>query len=147
MSPKHTHVTIHLEDKNFSFDVDGDKKVLPFEFIKDSCWKKYYVEWLNPFAHREAKYVFNWKQYGNENRACGEQFVKLEQYMPFPGPITPLGYKPWTTLAQWSYIARPFPGTIQTNDVICHCYYPEQFPAFGTLTFEIKGPDPWCTGM
>ena len=67
------------------------------------------------YTPKYYKWVFSWKQYHKK-----EQFLSLEQYVPFPTSYSifhPKNYNPWYTIASFSYIASPSKGTIQTNQI------------------------------
>ena len=101
-----------------------------------ASWKSASIEYK---YDEEAKWVFKWKQYGKY-----EQFFTVDQYLPWKmGPFPqPRHYKPWTTIAQWSYIAEPSKYTIQTNEIYKNYYHESCIVDLtDTISFEVIGMD------
>lgn len=130
------------------FDFDAKKAILsgitetPIEksidelsLYEDNWNTEYFLE--HPMGENGEKWVFSWKQWANK-----EQFFELKQYYPFPKTTAfiqaPIQYDPWTSLARWSYIANPSPGTIQTNKVYRIVYRSKGFPG-KKISFEVNG--------
>ena len=86
----------------------------PLNITNHLLWSSAFIEYHFNDDDIKGKWVFQWKQYNGK-----EQFFSLSQYLPWqmsPFP-QPRHYEPWTTLAQWSYIAEPSKGTLQTNNI------------------------------
>jgi hypothetical protein len=98
-----------------------------------SCVLMAYIEY--PISVNGEKWEFCWKQFHKK-----EQFLYLEQYVPFPTStyiFQPNKYTPRATLASWSYIAYPSKGTTQTNRIkhsINYCFSQKY-----SLTMEVTG--------
>ena len=117
----------------------------PLTIQSTSNWKSAVFEyhhvqgpWMDGGEHfdTECKWIFRWKQYGKKEQVC-----TLDQYLPwqmssFPQPRH---YKPWTSLACWSYIAEPAKGTLQTNKIYKNYYHSDQITQIKSLAFEIIG--------
>ena len=93
----------------------------------------YHLEYkLDPYV----KWVFIWTE------CCKEQFFKVKQFYEFPSTrITPIGYKPWSTLASWSYIAKPSIGTMQKNNIYRNCYYSAYMPEINSIVCNTVGSE------
>jgi len=102
-----------------------EKKIELLACYKDTWNTTYFFEY--PLKNTGEKWVFTWNQWAEH-----EQFFKLEHY-------NSLGEtNPWTTLAQWSYIAHPQLGTKQKNKIY-RTIYNSNMLMNNHVIFEVKG--------
>lgn len=100
-------------------------------------WSSAFIEYEHNDDNIQGKWIFQWRQHVQK-----EQFFTLLQYLPWQmGHFSqPRHYEPWTTLAQWSYIAEPSKGTLKTNKIYRHNYYSDCIVNLtDNITFEIIG--------
>ena len=108
-------------------------------------WKMACIEHKFNAQH---KLSFNWKLYNN-----WEQFIVFDEYKIYQDKkLMDINYQPWTTFAQWSHIANPSKGTLQTNKVYRTVYksngFTHKFPKVNDIIVTIKNPpigDDWDT--
>jgi hypothetical protein len=109
----------------------------PLNIMNNTYWTSSQIEYEHSNDNIKGKWVFQWKQH-----IKNEQFFSLSQYLPWqmsPFP-QPRHYEPWTTLAQWSYIAEPSKGTLQTNNIYQNNYHTDCIVGLtDSITFEIIG--------
>ena len=138
MTPKLVNMTFDFDNNIISLVGLTDK---PIQHTIQTCNSyhseynmNYHVEYY--LGQNKNKWIFRWNQYNQK-----QQFFSVEQYISFPKEdniITPYDYESWTTLAKWSYIANPSPGTIQTNKILKHFYHHDLADKYD-IQFEVRG--------
>lgn len=98
------HIHFDLENNHCVFECRGQHHELQTQDVSIGPF------WSCAFApcvkNGENKYTVTWKTWNNT-----EQFVEVQKYCADSKD------EPWKTVAIWSYIANPQPGTSQTRQV------------------------------
>ena len=136
MASRMVNVSFDFENDSFRLQGMGDdiiqKSISELQSFIDSWTTLYYLEY--PIGKMGEKWIFSWNQWADK-----EQYFRIKQYVPFPKTgclVEPVNYKPWTILAEWSFVAHT---KTTENPVYKRIYHPEFVKQNMDFSFEVQG--------